>query len=756
LKFFKIIMFFIFSFSQLTFAVENLGPAKKLFKVDQIEISGLRRVEKEAVLEKLSIKIGTIVDNYQVDKEIRNIYSLKFFDFIEAHHEVKNGKDVLVFKVKERPVITAITLEGNDDLSDDDLKKQIKIKEFSLLDITSVKSDLVALEKFYEEKGYFLAAVTYEVKPTEEGTVELVFKIKEFDKIKIKKIDFTGNRAFLDNELKAIMETREESMFSFLTGAGSFKEINFNTDIERIKYFYKIKGYLQVNVGNPEVTVSEDKKWVFISLKINEGPQFTINNIYFAQDEIFSDEDFRKALSLKEGEIYSEENLRKDINSLTELFQDKGYAFANVLRTLDVVPGENKVDIKFSFEKGKVAYIGKINIIGNTKTRDKVIRRELKIYEGMKFSGSMLRRSKENVGRLGFFEAQSITFNTISRKDKDDVLDIEISVQERNTGQISLGAGYSSATGFFLQGSVSQNNFRGMGQNLAVSLNLAKKTTSFNISFTEPYFFDSKWTSGGDVYSNSDNQTTSYKYSRYGFDARVGYPVWDYTRLFFTYSFDDLTIKDVYDPTVDVAINDGIASTVNAVLVADKRNNVFEPTSGFYINYLTEYTGLGGDKKWFKNEVDGRYFYPVVGDLVFRTRLFVGDLEEVNNQEIPRTEKYLLGGPKNLRGFPYEAIGNTYEINGVPYNSGTLFSSYASFEFEHPLAREAGMKWVVFADTGYAGQLDLFKLYTDWGFGIRWFSPIGILRFEYGIPFQTTLFNQKSEGQFIFDIGQLF
>jgi outer membrane protein insertion porin family len=374
----------------------------------------------------------------------------------------------------------------------------------------------------------------------------------------------------------------------------------------------------------------------------------------------------------------------------------------------------------------------------------------------MKFSGSMLRRSKENVGRLGFFEAQSITFNTISRKDKDDVLDIEISVQERNTGQISLGAGYSSATGFFLQGSVSQNNFRGMGQNLAVSLNLAKKTTSFNISFTEPYFFDSKWTSGGDVYSNSDNQTTSYKYSRYGFDARVGYPVWDYTRLFFTYSFDDLTIKDVYDPTVDVAINDGIASTVNAVLVADKRNNVFEPTSGFYINYLTEYTGLGGDKKWFKNEVDGRYFYPVVGDLVFRTRLFVGDLEEVNNQEIPRTEKYLLGGPKNLRGFPYEAIGNTYEINGVPYNSGTLFSSYASFEFEHPLAREAGMKWVVFADTGYAGQLDLFKLYTDWGFGIRWFSPIGILRFEYGIPFQTTLFNQKSEGQFIFDIGQLF
>ncbi|MFI5390174.1 MAG: outer membrane protein assembly factor BamA [Bacteriovoracales bacterium] len=632
----------------------------------------------------------------------------------------------------------------------------MKTKEFSLLDITSVKNDVVALEKFYEEKGYFLAAVSYDVQLTEEGSVELIFKVKEFDKVKIKKIEFTGNRAFNDTELKAIMETREESLFSFLTGAGSFKEINFNTDIERIKYFYKMKGYLQVNVGNPEVTVSEDKKWVFITLKVQEGPQFSVNNIIFDQDELFTDEDFRKVLTLKEGEIYSEESLRKDINAITELFQDKGYAFANVLRNLDIVPGENKVDIKFSFEKGKIAYIGKIKILGNSKTRDKVIRRELKIYEGMKFSGSLLRRSKENVTRLGFFEASSIVFNTVSRKDKDDVLDVEISVQERNTGQISLGAGYSSATGFFLQGSVSQNNFRGMGQNLAVSANLAKRTTSFNVSFTEPYFFDSKWTSGGDAYSNSDAQTTAYKYRRFGFDGRVGYPIFDYTRLFLTYSFDDLHIKEVFDPTVDVALEDGVASTLNAVFVLDKRNNVFEPSSGHYINYLTEYTGLGGDKKWFKNELDGRYFYPVVGDLVFRTRLFVGDLEEIKGQEIPRTERYLLGGPKNLRGFPYEAIGDTYEINGIPYNSGTLFTSYMSFEFEHPLAREAGMKWVIFADTGYAGLLENYKLYTDYGFGIRWFSPIGVLRFEYGIPLQTTLFNEKGNGQFIFDIGQLF
>ena len=264
------------------------------------------------------------------------------------------------------------------------------------------------------------------------------------------------------------METQEDGLFSFMGSSGNFKELNFQTDVERIGYFYRAKGYLQANLGAPEITVSEDKKWVFITLKVNEGPQFNINNVTFQGEVLFSEEELRNKVKTKNDKVYSEEVLRGDIQLLTEMYQDKGYAFANVLRTLRIVPGENKVNVEFSFEKGKIAYFGKISVKGNTKTRDKVVRRELFIKEGTKFSGTDLRRSKENVNRLGFFEPGSVIFNTITNKERDDVLDVEIQVKERNTGQLSLGAGYSTATGEFLQASVSQNNFRGSRSKLKI------------------------------------------------------------------------------------------------------------------------------------------------------------------------------------------------------------------------------------------------------------------------------------------------
>ena len=295
---------------------------------------------------------------------------------------------------------------------------------------------------------------------------------------------------------------------------------------------------------------------------------------------------------MTKGSVYSEDKLRVDIQKLTELYQDEGYAFANVLRTLNIVPGENKVDVVFSFEKGKVVNFGRVSISGNLKTRDKVIRRELSFEEGTKFSGSKLRTSRENVTRLGFFEPGSVIFNTVSRPGVDDIIDVEISVKERNTGQISLGAGYSTATGGFLQGSVSQNNFLGKGQNLTLSLSLSKVNKTYNLGFTDPYFMDTLWTAGGDLYSQNNNASTSLAYKRRGFDFRIGYPIFTYTRLFGTYKYEDTSINDVNDPTIDVSLENGLASIVRASIIHDKRNNSFEPSKGFYFSGSTEFSGL--------------------------------------------------------------------------------------------------------------------------------------------------------------------
>ncbi|PIP90055.1 MAG: outer membrane protein assembly factor BamA [Bdellovibrionales bacterium CG12_big_fil_rev_8_21_14_0_65_38_15] len=747
------------AFAQST-NIQDLGPRKNLFKIDGIEVRGLKKVEKEAVLEKISARKGMKLDNYLLKRDLEKIYSMKFFEQVEAHQEKKGRRDILVFKVKEKPIITKITYKGNDELSEDDFKDKVKTRPFAILDVSTIQSDVIALQKLYEEKGFYLASVHFRVVQINDENVELVYDIKEYDKVRVKKVAFLGNKAFSDSQLKDIMETREESYFSWMSGSGNFKEFNFQTDIERLKYFYKTKGYLQINVATPEITVSDDKKWVFITVKVQEGPQFSVNRVKFLGEVLFPEDDLREKIKLKGGATYSEELLRQDIQLLTEMYQDEGYAFANVLRTLEVVPGENKVDIEFSFEKGKIAYFGKIIVKGNTKTRDKVVRRELKIKEGVRFSGTALRESKENVNRLGFFEQGSVVFTTVTPPGRDDVLDVEISVKERNTGQISLGAGYSTATGGFLQASIAQNNFRGLGQNLSFSLSLADQNQTFNVGFTEPYLMDTKWTAGFDIFRTNNTTSDSFSYKRKGFDVRVGYPIFDYTRLFLTYKLEDTQISAKEDPTIDEAVENGIASSVRTTLLRDRRNNTFEPTEGYYVSASTEYAGVGGDKKWWLNEVDGRHYWNLVGDLVFRSRLYAAKLERVGNQAIPRTEKLTLGGARNLRGYDFEAIGPKRTVPNVTtgqnetFNAGALFATYTTFEFEHPLAREAGLKWVVFFDAGDAGKIDQIDLKMDYGFGFRWFSPIGVLRFEFGYPINPS--STDAGSQFHFDIGQLF
>lgn len=758
-----IVSLHLLSFASL--AQESLGKVVNYFKVDEIEVVGAKKVEPEAIIEKISLKKGENATNYSVREAIKSIYDLKYFEMVEAHQVSKSGKNILEFRVKEKPIISKIIFEGNDEVSGDDLREQIKTREFNILDVNTVKTDVGAIQGFYEEKGYFLANVDYNLEPNAIGGVDLKFVVREFDKVRVKKIMFLGNNEIEDEELKGFMQTREESLFSPLSGSGNFKEFNFKNDVERLKYLYKTRGFLQVNIGNPSITVSEDKKWIFITIKVNEGPKFTINNIFYNGELLFTENEMREKTQLKSGETYSEETLRLDIQSLTEMYQDKGYAFANVLRTLQIVPGENKVDINYSFEKGEIAYFGKILVKGNTKTRDKVVRRELKIHEGMMYSGSLLRRSKENVVRLGFFEPSSVIFNTVSPKGSNNILNVEISVKERQTGQISVGAGYSTATKGFFQASISQNNFRGLGQNLNLNVSLAENQKTYNLGFTEPYFLDTKWTAGADVYRTQSGLISSFSSEKYGGDVRVGYPIFEYTRLFMTLRHEVTDIQNVRNPTVDEDIENGTAATVQMSLRHDKRNNIFEPSDGHYGSASLEYAGFYGDQKWMKASLEGRFYEPVYKELVFRSRVKAEQLIKTSGRELPRTEKFQMGGSRNMRGYDYEDIGPKElledEISGEErlFNIGGKFSLLTTLELEHPLIKEAGLKWVIFYDAGNVfedsfGKDNDYTLRQDYGFGFRWFSPIGVLRFEFGYPLDP---EEGQEGQqFHFDIGQLF
>ena len=751
--------------SSSVFSQQYLGKEKKLFKVDAIKIEGTKKVEAEAILEKLTIKKGAVLDNITLRNDIKAIYEMKYFENVEAHQEKKSGKNLLVIKIKEKPIISAIKFEGNDEIGDEDLKEQIKTKEYNILDVNTIKSDIQLLQKHYEEKGYYLATADYDLVKNDQGSLDLVFKVKEFDKVRVKKIMFLGNSEIKDKDLKGFMQTQEESLFSGISGSGNFKEFNFQTDIERLKYLYKTKGYLQINIGNPQITVSEDKKWIFITIKVKEGPKFSINSIFYNGELLFTEGEMKDRANLSSGDTYSEEKLRQDIQMLTEMYQDKGYAFANVLRTLQIVPGENKVDINFSFEKGNIAYFGKVIIKGNSKTRDKVIRRELRVHEGMMYSGSLLRRSKENVNRLGFFEPTSVIFNTVSPRGKDNVLDVEISVKERQTGQISLGAGYSTATQGFFQASIAQNNFRGLGQNLNLNISVSEVQKTYNLGFTEPYFRDSLWTAGADVYKTQNALLSSFSSEKWGGDIRVGYPIAEYARAFLTLRHEFTNIDGVRNPTIDTDLENGVAATLKTSIRYDKRNNAFEPTKGFWGNFSVEYAGLYGEQEWLKGTLEARVYKPVYEEFILRTRFLTEKLMKTTSRGLPRTEKFQMGGSRNMRGYAFEAIGPTIvDTDNVTnqsrvFNTGGLLSILTTFELEHPLIKEAGLKWVLFYDAGNvfadAGGLNgEYPLRQDYGFGFRWFSPIGVLRFEFGYPLDP---EEGQEGQqFHFDIGQLF
>ena len=736
--------------------------------IHSIDVRGLKRIEKDAVLGKLVSKAGVKLSTDTLRADVQALFGMGYFEDLEVKAKPAGAEVDLLIVVKERPAIAKIDFDGNERISNNDLKDVIKIKEWSILDYNKVKEDVALIQKHYEEKGFYLAKVTYEIKNTKPDEVELVYKINDYEKVQIKKITFLNNKRFSDDELKAtFMETREGGMFSFMNGTGNFKESAFKTDLQRLTYFYLDHGYVKFRYENPVVTISDDKKYLFISVYVEEGDPYTMGELDFSGDLLFTKDELHEDITLKKDNTFSISKRNADIQKLTERYQDLGYAFVNVIPKMNVRDDVKRVDIDYSFEKGNLAYFGEINITGNTKTYDKVIRRELKIREGELYHGTRLRQSRENVERLGYFAPGEVVFNTISPKGKPNVLNVEISVKERSTGTITLGAGYGSVQKFFFTTQVSEINFLGRGQTISFQAQLAadRLSKSLSMGFTEPYTFDTRWSTGFDLYFVNFPIPSKYVTRKLGFDLRAGYPIFEYTNAYVTYKNEGMQIIDP-DPSVDrseIRADQGILSSLVYSVTRDRRNNRFETTDGNYQSLSLETAGLGGDKEFIKWNANNRIYYRLFGDLVLRNSTQYGQINPVNDKPIPPSEKFYLGGPNNLKGFNLFALGpSRIRTTSFGYDVreplGGRIELFSLLELEYPLIREAGLKWVVFYDAGNTFSqwpgADTFTLRSDAGFGIRWFSPIGPLRFEWGFPFARKPYEDASV--FNFFIGPPF
>lgn len=756
-------------------------------KITAIEVTGVRKIEKEAILGKISSHVGEDFSPQTVTQDIQALFKLGYFVQIEVLKENATGGVSLEYRVVEKPVASEIIYEGNSEVKTDDLEKEVDLKKYEILDHQKVKDAIKKMEKVYEDKGFYLVKIEPVIEDIKKGeTVRLKFVITENDKVKVKKITFIGNHELKDSYLKSRMFTQEAGYFSGLSNSGSFKQEAFERDIQILKYMYWNQGYVQVKVDRPTVTVTPDRKSIYITYHIEEGSQYSVGDVDFSGDMLFPKSELYDVIKIKDNGVFAVDVMQRDISELQAKYGDLGYAFTNVIPNYNFHEKEKKVDLTFQFEKGNKVYFGSFNVVGNTKTRDKVVRRELKIVEGELYNETRKRTSQENVQRLGFFE--QVEFKTSTPPEKPDQLNIDIVVKERNTGQLQLTAGYGNIQGFTLGGSIQQTNFRGLGQTLGARIDYASQRQEYSLSLTDPYYQDTLWSAGFDTFYIDNRERIYYDSRKFGGALRFGHPVFgsDYTRGYFQYKLDktDLSANDNTDPILfplDTAR--GVTSSGKLSLEYDTRNDRFSPSKGIYTGVSYERAGLGGDLNYQIFSGYFRYFYNVWSDLVWRNNLSYSDLQPTGDKDVPFTERFNMGGAYTLRGYGMGTVGRTvfsqFRYDKIGTNDGNpLYTPNISdddrrkkatvvfggtkqllfqTEMQFPLIKEAGLTGVFFYDIGQAeDDITQSKFMSDFGMGFRWQSPLGLLRFEWGFPLNKDDYYGRDAVNFEFSIGPPF
>lgn len=716
--------------------------------VKSVAVDGNQRIEDQAILSKVNSQAGQNLDPKQVAKDIHNLYESRFFDHIKA--DFTDG--VLTYVVKERAVIAELIFTGNKALDSDELSEAINVKAFQLLDQNLLDEAIAKIQKAYEEKGFYLTRATYEVEALKQppGAVKLKIVIDERRKIKVKRVRFIGNENLTDSFLSARMLTKPVGWFGM---GGAFKEESLERDNELLRFLYLNEGYAQVKIDPPRVNITPDKKGIEVVFKLEEGPRYKIGQIDFQGDLLKTKEEFLDVLKVDNEKYFSQQVIMQDMSEIQAIYGDEGYAYANIIPRPIMNDDSAVMDIVFDINQGEKITIGEINISGNTKTRDKVIRRQIRLIEGELYNETKKRESLANINRLAYFK--EVDLQPVTSSGADDVMDINVNVEETSTGTLNFGVGFGGWQGFSVQGSMNQINLFGRGESLGFSVNWTENIDRlFNLNYTDPFFLDTDWSFGFDLYQ-SIRLLPDFRERRAGGALRLGRRYGDYWRTSLRYKLDKTFLefgsnafRDIY-PVSDERASEGLTSSLTATLEYDRRNNRMFPTDGFYSSASFEYAGIGGDLKYSELLLNARFYQPIYGSLIFRNNIVYGALFANGSGIIPINQLYRIGGPNTIRGYNFFTVArrrfsnqalsslagvpNAWYLAHRPY--GGTQQAYYNAELEWGLVKEAGIKGVVFFDIGYADDsLVLDELKSSYGAGIRWISPMGPLRFEWGFP----------------------
>ena len=756
------------AFAEDSAPAELSAPAApKEEQVTSVEVEGNKIVSTATILTKIKTRPGDRMSQQTVDEDIKRLYSTGFFSDVSADVRPYQDGQMVRFIVQERPLVSGVVITGYRNFREAKLREEIKTKEQELLDRRELKQDVERLKQLYRTKGFHLAEVTYDVKVDEATNKATVFfTISEGGKLKVRRILFEGNDHLSSRRLHRAMATKQA--WSFIT-PGYYRPEVLKEDEERVRALYRSQGYSDAEVA-AESSLDEKKRFMTILVKVTEGPLYTVGGITFHGVRQISVDSVQKELKLKTGQPFSQDAMYDDVGTIQAAYFAKGYMAASVDPATALNPETRKVDLTYTVTEGSIAIVGRIIVKGNVKTRDMVIRRELRLNPGDRYDGEKLRRSKERLYNLGYFE--EVTMETVPSESRPDQRDLVVNVKESKSGEFSFGGGFSSVDSFIGFAEIVQRNFDlfnwptfvGGGQELKFEVSAGTRRRNLTLSFTEPWLFNRPYLFGFDLFHTTRTRGEGYSFElkRMGGDLRLGRAFGDFNRVDMLYRLEDVKVSDVSDSaSADLRseVGENVVSAVRFSYTHDTRDNIFNPKKGLLLTNSVELAGtaLGGDKDFWKwTGTGGVFFEPFIENQVLEFHATLGLADELaDSTAVPIFERFFAGGADTVRGYRERRIGPKDTSTRDPIGGEAL----AVFNVEYTVPVVDFFKTAAFFDAGNVwsdiGDFGKDDLRTGVGAGVRIKTPFGPVKLDYGFPINPESGERKT-GRLHFSASRAF
>jgi outer membrane protein insertion porin family len=707
--------------------VLNAAAQQPPIVVKELAVEGNRRVQEAVILGRIKTAVGSAFNASQVSEDVRSVFALGFFDDVQLRVDDFEGGVKVTFTVSERPFVRDIAFVGAKELTTTELQDRIDLKLGSVYNPVDVQRARERMKETYEESGYFEVQINPEVEKFADGDVKVVFNINEGRRITIDKIVIHGNKGLTDKQIKNAISTQERQYWIL---RGTVQRQRLEEDIERIVALYNDHGYVHARVEKHDIVVDRDRARVTVSIDVVEGPQYRVGEIKVTGVSLVPESEVRRQLKFKSGDVFSRTTLRESARQISDLYSTIGRASADVVPRTEMV-ADNHVAVSIEITEGPEVYVERINIAGNVRSEDKILRREIPMVEGDLFTSQKLNRARQRLINLGYFEAVNVT--TQPGTDRTRII-VNVDVTERPTGIFSIGGGYSSVDSFVGTIDLRQNNFLGRGWQASLAIRAGGTSQQGILSFTEPWLFDRPLSAGFDLFSTS-RQYTEYDYDTMGGGLRLSHPFAEYWRWHLNYR---LTRDEVDDVAIEIApafrdeVGTKITSLISGAITRDSRDNVTAPTSGGQLSLVLDVAGLGGDSRFVKVVGSATYFKPIWLDHILSGRLQGGYAVGWGGKEVPIFERFYMGGPNSFRGVKSRKIS---PVDQFGTRIGGTEEILGSIEYIVPLP--FNLRLAGFVDVGnvygFGEKFDPTDLRKAVGGGVRWISPFGPIRVDYGI-----------------------